>query len=142
MMASIEQITAFLSADNHEDKDQDQRNQKKKIRPTTKEEAMLWQTVSKWDWFPIHTWPPHIQSKWLQRHLFFQDRYIVLLFLIGNGMEPQKAYNAIVRRPNDTYDNAAQKQMQHILQMVRTHDASVRKYRYYDMCEREFCCFK
>lgn len=38
------------------------------------------------DWFPLHTWPLHIQASALKEHKRNRERYVLFCFFVFNGL--------------------------------------------------------
>ncbi|AXH75178.1 MAG: hypothetical protein [Cressdnaviricota sp.] len=88
----------------------------------------------KWDWYPIDTWPRRLAEAVVLGR--FTNHLVLGLFafLIGNGMEPKKARDLILREVDGNQDRMAQ--IKYMEKNFRT--ANLGLGNYWDMIERAY----
>lgn len=99
-----------------------------KVRPQSRAEARIWNTYNNWDWHPIRVWPKFIAEGVIRQNLTNSSRFALLLYLIGNGMGPEKAEGVIYDIGGKNFDYEAKNQ---IAWLVKNLD-QLERYKYYD----------
>lgn len=98
------------------------------VRPRNEFEARKWSYYTLQDWYPIIYWPDRIKTIALKIHKNYQDRMNMMLFLLYNGLPPDRVREYMMFM--DHYDSSALQQMNHIERNFRNY-----RYEYFDMVE-------
>lgn len=102
--------------------------------------ARVWNFLNTGDAFwPIVKWPDYLQDMMLKAHKSNRERFRLMQFLIGNGMDPTRARIWVTVRDVEDgyrlrfepYDAVAVRDMDGMV--VKARDGTLFQYAYYDM---------
>lgn len=103
-----------------------------KVKPKNKKEAKIWNKYNNekyWDWIKIRYWPANVARGVIEEKLNYQTRWQLLLYLVGNGMDPEDARIEIKRMGSSYFDNMARLHIDNLIQdMERNSD----RWKYWD----------
>lgn len=107
-----------------------------KVRPKGYSAAMMWRrynSESTWDWIQIRYWPKDIAEAVINKKLKYATRFRVMIYLVGNGMDPAQARNEVLKMGLGYFDASAR---QHVRDLYRDLSKNAHKWSYWDERER------
>lgn len=102
------------------------------LRPTSSKQVHIWNRYnnnSKWDFVDLRFWPKAWAQATLNSSLSYTSRYGLFCYLVGNGMEPYKARNAILGMGAKYFDKSAR---DHVRGLAKDVMKNAQKWEYYD----------
>nr|UBJ25915.1 hypothetical protein [Red panda feces-associated circular DNA virus 18] len=102
------------------------------LRPTSTKQVHIWNRYnnnSKWEFVDLRFWPRAWAQATLNSALSYTSRYGLFCYLVGNGMEPNKARNAILGMGAKYFDSSAR---EHVRNLAKDVKKNARKWQYYD----------
>ena len=108
-----------------------------KVRPRNREAARIWNRYNNsdtWDWIQIRYWPKDIAEAVINRKLKYGTRFRVMIYLVGNGMDPAMARNEVLKMGVGYFDASAK---QHVRDLWKDLKKNSERWSYWDERERK-----
>ena len=82
-----------------------------------------------WDWIQIRYWPRDIAEAVINKKLKYGTRFRVMIYLVGNGMDPAMARNEVLKMGLGYFDASAR---QHVRDLWKDLKKNAEKWSYWD----------
>lgn len=108
-----------------------------RVKPRGYSAAMMWKRYNDsqvWDWIQIRFWPRDIAEAVINKKLTYATRFRVMLYLVGNGMDPAMARNEVLKMGLGYFDASAR---QHVRDLYKDLRKNAHKWSYWDERERK-----
>ncbi len=108
-----------------------------KVKPKSREAARMWNYYNSsdtWDWIQIRYWPRDIAEAVINKKLKYGTRFRVMIYLVGNGMDPAMARNEVLKMGLGYFDASAR---QHVRDLWKDLKKNAEKWSYWDERERK-----
>lgn len=108
-----------------------------KVKPKSREAARMWNYYNSsdtWDWIQIRYWPRDIAEAVINKKLKYGTRFRVMIYLVGNGMDPALARNEVLKMGLGYFDASAR---QHVRDLWKDLKKNAEKWSYWDERERK-----
>lgn len=101
------------------------------VRPKNKAEAQIWNYFNgeKWDFWKIRVWPKYLAEATIQRKFTNRVRFGLMMYLVGNGMQPWQARGLILYLGQGKIDEEG---VRHVMYLEKNIDRYLQQYKYYD----------
>ena len=108
-----------------------------KVKPKSRVAARMWNYYNSsdtWDWIQIRYWPRDIAEAVINKKLKYGTRFRVMIYLVGNGMDPAMARNEVLKMGLGYFDASAR---QHVRDLWKDLKKNAEKWSYWDERERK-----
>lgn len=105
------------------------------VKPSNKSEAVMWNryndtlTDFEWDWIKIRFWPKNLAEAVIRKSLNYNTRWQLLLYFVGNGMDPLLARDAVIEAGDGYFDGSAKEHVRNLYKDLRKNAS---RWKYWD----------